>query len=612
MKRILKIKKPELSKAKAKRVFRSRRRQVGELTDSASRNIDRHVFRQLPNFAEVGRFIGAWVLLFLLLIAGLVYQSRGLRQYYMTPQAIAGGVLSEGIVGTYTTPNPLFASTTIDLSVSKLIFNSILSYDDDGNLVNDLAASISRSENGLRYTVKLRDDVYWHDGQKFSSKDVAYTYKAIQNSDTRSPYFVSWQGIKIETPDELSVIFTLPSALNPFPHSLTNGIVPAHILESQSFDELRGSDFNSRPVGTGPFKLNRVVRLDDFETIQKRQRVELDRNNGYHKGSPKIDAMVIYALSDEADLRDNLNRHTIDAAVFNSYPQFIPDSSGNYVVQSVPLLAGSYLFFNTSKQPFDNVEFRRALALGTNTTKLLGGLGYPAGEVNGPLMKYQVGYDADIVQPEYNADEARKILDSLGWVVGSTSSIRMKEGIPLSINLLTLENSDFSRVASTLQGLWRDDLGIRLDITTKKPLELQPAILQHNYDTLIYGISIGSDPDVYAYWHSSQAANDRFNLSMYKSEAVDAALEAGRTRPDIALRAAKYKPFLEAWQKDVPAIGIYQPMMFYVSTSQIHGFNPRSINTISDRFYNVHLWQIRTQDLPYKYDLDSPVPLPAE
>ena len=109
---------------------------------------------------------------------------------------------------------------------------------------------------------------------------------------------------------------------------------------------------------------------------------------------------------------------------------------------------------------------------------------------------------------------------------------------------------------------------------------------------------MGSDPDVYAYWHSSQAVEDRYNLSLYKSEIADQSLEAGRSRPDIALRAVKYKPFLESWRNDVPAIGLYQPPIFYVSNVKIHNFNPHKLNTTAERFYNVNTWQVQTSKQP--------------
>lgn len=587
----------KFSKTKARRLFRSRKRQVSDMTESASQQIDRHVFRRLTSFADVGRFMVAWLLLLVVLIAGVVYQTRGLSEYYLSTQSVPGGLVSEGIIGTYTNPNPIFASSTIDLSVSRLLFNSILTYDDKGALVNDLAETVTRSQDGLIYTVTLRKGTLWHDGRELKSDDVLYTYRAIQNPDTKSPYNISWQGVKIEAPDDYTVTFTLPSALNSFPLSLTNGIVPEHILSELSFSELRSSDFNVKPIGTGPFQFSKVVRIDDFESVTKRQRIEMIRNDAYFKGRPSLDAFVIYALSSEDDLREYLSSKQIDSAIFNSSPDFT-GVSDTFTVSPVPLLAGAYLFFNTAKAPFDNVEFRKAIASAVDTTDVVATLGFPVQKIDSPLLPVHTGYDRAIVQTGYDLALASATLDKLGWVRPDSSSIRAKDGVSLEMTITTLEGSDFSRIAVEIQDRLKSELGVKVNIIAKRPADMQPTLLQHSYELLLYGITLGVDPDVYGYWHSSQAIADRFNLSLYKSDAADRSLEAGRTRPDVSLRAAKYKPFLEAWKADVPAIGLYQPPIFFVGQTKIFNFQPTRLNSTADRFYNVHNWQIQTAKKP--------------
>ncbi len=587
----------KFSKTKARRLFRSRKRQVSDITESASQQIDRHVFRRLTSFADVGRFMVAWLLLLVVLIAGVVYQTRGLSEYYLSTQSVPGGLVSEGIIGTYTNPNPIFASSTIDLSVSRLLFNSILTYDDKGALVNDLAETVTRSDDGLKYTVTLRKGTLWHDGRELSSADIIYTYKAIQNPDTKSPYNISWQGVKIEAPDEYTVTFTLPSALNSFPLSLTNGIVPEHILSKLTYSELRSSEFNVRPIGTGPFQFSKVVRIDDFESVTKRQRIEMVRNDAYFKGRPSLDAFVIYALSSEDDLREYLASKQIDSAIFNSSPDFT-GVTDTYTVTPVPLLAGAYLFFNTSKAPFDNVEFRRAIASAIDTSDIVSTLAFPVQKIDSPLLPVHTGYDRAIVQTGYDTTASSALLDKLGWVRPDSNSIRVKEGVSLEMTITTLEGSDFSRVAVEIQDRLKSELGVKVNIVAKRPADMQPTLLQHSYEVLLYGITLGVDPDVYGYWHSSQAIADRFNLSLYKSDVADRSLEAGRTRPDVSLRSAKYKPFLEAWKNDVPAIGLYQPPIFFVGQTKIFNFQPTRLNSTADRFYNVHNWQIQTAKKP--------------
>jgi peptide/nickel transport system substrate-binding protein len=587
----------KFSKVKARKVFRSRKRQVGDITESASQQIDRHFFRRLGNFADVGRFMVAWLLLIGVLIGGVAYQTRGLAEYYLSNQPIDGGIMSEAMIGTYTNPNPLFASSTVDVSISKLIFNSLLRYNDNGELVNDLASSVKRSDDGLIYDIGLANNILWQDGIKLTADDVVYTYKALQNPDTKSPYSVTWQSVKISKIDDYDVRFQLLSPLNSFPISLTGGILPAHALEKIPFSELRSTSFNSKPIGSGPFKISNVVRLDDFTSVTKRQRIELVKNNHYFKGAPKVDAYVLYALSSESDLKQYLNSRQVDAALFNSNPDFGVDSKA-YAVDSIPLLAGTYSFFNTSKPPLDDPQLRQALLLGTNIEKLINVLGYPVQGIKSPLLATDVGYDPTLIQQGYDKTKANQVLDTLGWVRPSDSATRRKGDKVLEVSLTTLDGSDFALIASNLQQMWANDLGIKVNIITKSPADMQPILLQHTYEVLLYGITMGSDPDVYAYWHSSQAVADRYNLSLYKSDAADRSLEAGRSRPEIALRAAKYRPFLEAWRNDVPAIGLYQPPVFYVSRTKIYNFAPKKLNSSSERFFNVQNWQVLSTRRP--------------
>jgi peptide/nickel transport system substrate-binding protein len=123
------------------------------------------------------------------------------------------------------------------------------------------------------------------------------------------------------------------------------------------------------------------------------------------------------------------------------------------------------------------------------------------------------------------------------------------------------------------------------------------ALVDHDYDAVVYGITIGADPDVFVYWDSSQndiRAANRLNLSEYSSDEADLALEAGRTRTGETLRRIKYASFLKVWQQDAPALGLYQPRFLYVTRDPIYGLETQVLNTAAERYDNVSNWMIRT------------------
>jgi peptide/nickel transport system substrate-binding protein len=186
------------------------------------------------------------------------------------------------------------------------------------------------------------------------------------------------------------------------------------------------------------------------------------------------------------------------------------------------------------------------------------------------------------------------VLDTAQWITGK-DGIRMKAGRPLTFSLVAADTAEHRQVAGQLVKYWKP-LGVKVIVQFQEAAEFQSTLNAHSYDAILNGIEIGPDPDVFVYWDSTQAdvrASNRLNLSEYKNATADAALEAGRTRLDPLLRTIKYKPFLQAWQKDNPALGLYQPRILYLTNGSVSGLSEHPVNTATDRLDGVHTWQIR-------------------
>lgn len=560
----------------------------------AEENFERHIFRRLGNLFEVRRFLISWLLLIILLIGGVIYQTRALGRYYQEQRPVPGGVYIEGIVGTFTDANPLYATGSVDGAVAKLVFSGLFKFDEKNELVGDLAERFEVDERGSLYTVKLRPDLTWHDGHPLTAEDVEFTYKTIQSPDAKSPLRNSWQGVGVKVIDPLTIEFSLPNALSAFPYSMTNGIVPKHLLHGIPHTRLRSIAFNTaKPIGSGPFKWD-AVEVKGSDVLQREQHISLVPNESYHGGKPKLSRFIIRTFPDEKRLIESLDKQELTgAAGLNA----VPESSKQNVESeeyNIPLTSANMVFFKTTQEPLNDPSVRRALVLAADTNEIIKNLGYPVIPVNSPLLKSHLGYARDLVQQATNVDAANATLDAAGWLKGE-EGIRFKNGKPLTFRLFSESSGEFAYITQVLQRQWRA-VGIDAQVFLEPADELQTTITFHNYDALLYGISLGNDPDVFAYWHSSQAdirSPNRLNLSEYKSVQADRALEAGRTRAEAALRTLKYRPFLEAWRADAPALSLYQPRFLYVTRTKIFGFEPTSFNTSSDRFSNVHNWMIR-------------------
>lgn len=582
------------TKLRWRRRVRKSRQQVETLGEQAEQHLETHVITRLGRLWRVRRFLFTWVILMALLTATLIAQTRALSQYYQSPQPVAGGTYTEGIIGSFTTANPLYAAGPVDSSVARLVFSGLFKYDSQNALVGDLAEGWKVNDRGNVYTVTLKPDLVWQDGQPLTSEDVVFTYQMIQNPDAKSVLFSSWQGVKVAAVDARTVTFTLPQALNSFPYSMTNGLVPKHILSGIPPSQLRSISFNTiNPVGAGPFKWEAIEVVGD-KPEEREERIGLIPNEHYQGGKPKLDNFIVRAFRNQDAIIDSFNQQELNGMVgFNKLPDQI-SRKGAAREYSFPLSSETMVFFKTTSDVLSDVRVRKALSLATNTKEIAANLGYSVQLVDSPLLKNQVGYDKTIAQAPYDPAAANALLDEAGWVKG-TDGLRYKDGKLLTFRMLSESTPEYAYVTGKLQAQWRV-VGAAPEMVLEPSSDLQTALAFHNYDALLYGISIGVDPDVFAYWHSSQAdirSANRLNFSEYKSSSADQALEAGRSRPDQGLRAVKYRPFLEAWRKDVPAIGLYQPRFLYITKQEVYGLREHTINTATDRYANVQNWMIR-------------------
>jgi len=585
------------TKALLKRRLKDGHKDALELGHQADDKLERLFIRRLSNLAQVRRFVALWVTLFVLLFLATFAQLRGVSGYYQSLQPVPGGLYNEGIIGTFTNANPLYATGAADTAVSRLVFSGLFKYDTNNQLVGDNSTDWKTGAAANRYLVSLRPNVKWQDGKPFTADDVVFTYKTIQNIEAQSSLYSSWQAINVRKVNDYMVSFDLPNQLASFPYSLTNGIVPAHLLNKIPPTELRSDPFNTAPIGTGPFAW-KYVDISGSNTDSRQQRITLAANKTYFAGRPKLDGFSIITYSDQTHLVDGFKKKEVSAmsGLDNLPDELAKDTHLN--IYTTPLTSEVMAFFNNAKPGLNDAKVRQSLVEGIDRRPISTLTSFPVQLVNSPLLKTDLAYDPAITQLAFDEAAAAKTLDQAGWAKNA-QGMREKAGQELRFNMVTLENSDYSRVASYLQREWRK-LGINVNVDYRPNDELQASISNHDYDILLYGISIGVDPDVYAYWDSSQASitsQGHLNLSEYKSTAADQALEFGRTRADPNLRKVKYQAFLTAWRNDAPALALYEPNYIYVSRSQVFNFQHTTINAPADRFYNVQDWMIRQKRL---------------
>lgn len=575
--------------------FQKSQQQVEGFGSQAEEHIDQHLLKRFNRLPQVRRFVAGWLGLILILIGGLVAQNLVLGNYYQSLKPVPGGIYNEGVRGRFTNANPIYATSDADTSVSRLIFAGLLTPDSNGKLVGDLASGYSVDNHGTMYTVHLRPHLTWQDGQPLTSKDVLFTFQTIQNADAQSPLQSSWQGVSVSAPDDRTIVFKLPDALASFPYNLTTGIVPQHLLAHIPAVDLRSAEFNTvHPVGAGPFAWQGIQVRGDGDPKNAQEQIGLTPFAGYHAGKPKLQKFIVQVFASQQQMIAAFQDNQLTGMEgLDHVPPALKNDSA-VIQHNLPLRAAAMVFFKTSAGVLSDQNVRKALVQATNVPQILQHLSYPTRPVKEPLLMGQLGYDSALAQPAFNLKAAQSLLDSDGWAPGK-DGIRTKDGKPLTFTLSAADTADNRTVTKLLKQQWQA-LGVRLNVQLQDNSDFQSTLRYHGYDAVLNGISIGVDPDVFVYWDSSQAdirSNNRLNLSEYKNGTADAALEAGRTRIDPGLRVIKYRPFLQAWQQDAPAVGLYQPRLLYLTNGMLAGLSEKPITAPADRFVNVQNWEIR-------------------
>lgn len=563
-------------------------KRLRKIEKGSLRHAHKFVTSRLDRLSNVRRRVSVWIILVLVMIGASAVQWHISRNSFTTMAYTSGGSYSEGVLGPLENLNPIFAKTNAEKSAAKLLFSSLYRYDSTGNIKADMADSISVNDKETEYTVKLKKGLIWSDGRDLTVDDVIFTLKLLANPEVGAE-ISGWKSIKFEKVSDDSVKFILPSSYSPFVHALTFPIIPEHILKGADPLDLREHDFNKSPISSGPFKFR---LLQNVASDGSKKILYLQSNSDYHGGAPKLDRFQLYAYSTQDDIAKSLRTREITGTPELIYNDQSAEIKSMYSAESHSLNNGVYALFNNNSQFLRSKAVRQALSLSVDTSKLRQSLSLSTEELSGPTLNKFLGKSPN--SSSYDIKKAKSLLEAEGWK--SVNNVRQKGNDKLRLNVVVLKNSNYEKVARYLAQVWHDELNIESDIKVVDPSDATQNILQtvlqpRNFDVLVYELSLGGDPDVYAYWHSSQATNNGLNFSNYNNAIADDALASGRSKISAKQRADRYAKFTAIWQADAPAIALYQPKFDYIHTRNVKalGANTEVVNPV-DRYVDVQYW----------------------
>ena len=423
-------------------------------------------------------------------------------------------------------------------SVYRNIFDNLITRNDKGEIVAQVATSWKQiSDTVMEF--QIRTDVVFHDGQKLTPQDVAYSVQRITDPKFGSPQLGQFD--KIVKAEVVGANAVRLSTSGPYPALLAQlvklSIVPKHVVESVGKDA-----FNLKPVGSGPYV---------FQGWQRGVAVTLTRNDKYWGTKGPFPTVVFRAVPDAATRVANLQAGASDLAVtLNSDLAAQLKGSARAKVVSVPTERVAYLRINPTKPPFDNPQVRQAVALAVDRAILvegiLGGFDKP---VNQMLIPAHVGYTPDLPASPYDLKKAQAIIKDAGAAA------------KVEVELGTSPVFDQRIVQALQQMLVEAGLNVKINMSDManylKRAQSTPDIVP----ALSFGrwscACLDADGVLFPLLHKSSS------WSAYRNSKVDTMLEEARQTLDNKKRVDAYRVVNQAVLQDVPLVPLYQSAALY-------------------------------------------------
>jgi len=507
-----------------------------------------------------------------------------------------GGTYREGMIGSPRFVNPLLAISETDQSLSKLVFSGLLRKRPDGTPLPDLAEGYEISEDELTYTLTIREDARFHDGSPVTADDVVFTVKAAQNPDIKSPRRAEWEGVLVEALDDRTVVFTLNAPYAPFIENLTLGILPKSLWGEVASEEFPFTTLNEKPVGSGPFRIE--SRRENSSGIPIEYR--LKAWNGVRR--PYIDTFIVKFYTNEEALLASLNRGEIDAA--NSINPGATDGMRTVYEAVFGRIFGVFMNQNQNTL-FADSAVRRALNAAVDKQRLVDTVlsGYGS-VIDGPLPPDSIRIAPAAGSAEERIQAAKAILEGDGWEAGvdgvyeKTTTVKGKKEVKRLAFSLSTSNADELREASELVAAdWRA-LGAEVSLKIFEQNDLAVEVIRpRKYDALLFGEVVGREPDLFAFWHSSQRNDPGLNIALYANTDTDKKLSDARIETDPAKRKSLSKAAAREISDETAAIFLYAPHFVYVAPKSVSGIIFGDLSTPADRYDTVDQWYMKTEQV---------------
>ena len=565
---------------------------ANEFNERAGKHFNERFVNRLENIREVRIWVVEWALLVLIVFLLAIVQNNWYGESFETEAFVKGGEYSEATLGKINSMNPLYATTSSEKTLARLLFANLVAPDSTGHMKNEMAEKVTADDARRVWTVKLRDNLHWSDGEQIKADDIIYTIDLIADTTAKTTISVDFSNVKIKKQDDLTVVFTLPSSYADFTDTLEFPLVPKHILGDISPALVYESDFSTHPVGSGPFVLNALQAANATSTSM--QTVYLNRNENYFKKATKLDSFTLKTYENTQQIKDAMsNADVVATAELNKSEA--EDLPGSIVRNHTLINGGAFVFLNTTSSKISNVKIRQAIQRGVDMSRVRENID-DSQLLDYPILQRQ----EDLKMPElaeYDLDAAKKLITDAGLKY-EKEKIVDKKNEPVVLNISVPQRDVLTDVAERF-GEELKKLGFEVEMNiydeSKATSDFFSTVVRpRDYDILIYEVDLGVSADPFVYYSSLQVGEAGWNLSNYSNGLADDALVSARMTASAKMRKTKYESFLKLWARDVPSIGLYQSSMIYSHMANVHIYSENSeLTDALDRFSEIQNWASR-------------------
>jgi peptide/nickel transport system substrate-binding protein len=481
---------------------------------------------------------------------GLAAPSAGLSRAFQAPEPKAGGTLVAATIDKPVNMDPAFAELYSSMQVYQNIFDTLVYVDADYNFTPGLAKAWNQID-ATTWEMDLVENAMFHNGEAFTSRDVAFSVERVFDPALGAPNAVFLQAIdRVETDGDYKVKFFLKSPWGSF---LADLAAAFQIVNETAVTTL---DPRLEPVGTGPFKFTEWVK-DDHITLSKWE--------SYHKASaglPYLDQVIFRAIPDDTVRLTGLQTDELQWAMQVPLQRVeeLKGESDIKVSEGKPYLP-DFIYLNASKPPFDNKLVRQALAWCVNREEIVNvaffGQAEQATEAVYSGNPYYSGINAWADGPDY--DKAKALLVEAG-AEGLEFQFDGQPQVPTQMKTAQVLQQQFQRA------------GINMTIQNYESGEWISRLFSKEYAATSSYWSATLDP--VHFYLPNLLSTSGWNSSGYGTPEMDAALQAFASETDFEARKVAYQNVITLCQEEVPMIPIDNQLQQYWVRANVHGMEP--------------------------------------